>query len=137
MFHPPVPPSVDDVGARSPYRARRPRLSDDRERATGKRIVRKQCFGISLDGHRAGTHVRERPGRPAKRYEIRVQSILDEGWSAWFGGLEVRSEGENTTVITGAVADQAALHGVLTRINDLGLTLVSVCQRDASSRRER
>jgi hypothetical protein len=62
----------------------------------------------------------------AVRYEIRVQGILGEDWSVWFGGLTVRSEGEDLTVIEGTVPDQAALHGLLTRINNVGLTLVSV-----------
>ena len=64
------------------------------------------------------------------RHEIRVQGSLDERWSAWFDGLEVRSEGEDVTLIAGFVADQAALHGLLTRINDLGLALVSVHRID-------
>ena len=62
----------------------------------------------------------------AARYEIRVQGLLDDHWSDWFGGLTVRSEGEDMTVIAGIVPDQAALHGLLTKINDVGLTLVSV-----------
>lgn len=70
----------------------------------------------------------------AARYEIRVQGILDEHWSDWFGGLSMRSEGEDMTVIAGIVPDQAALHGVLTKINDVGLTLVSVDRiEDAAS----
>jgi hypothetical protein len=64
--------------------------------------------------------------RSALRYELRVQGILDERWSDWFGGLTIRTEGEDMTVIAGIVPDQAALHGLLTKINDLGLTLVSV-----------
>jgi hypothetical protein len=60
------------------------------------------------------------------RYEIRVEGILDQQWSAWFGGLTVRSEGSDVTLITGIVPDQVALHGLLTRINDVGLSLVSV-----------
>ena len=71
-----------------------------------------------------------RKNRLTPQYEIRVQGILDERWSAWFGGLAVRSEGEDVTLITGRVPDQAALHGLLARINDLGLTLVSVCRTD-------
>lgn len=77
-----------------------------------------------------GATMTERKNRLAPHYEIRVQGILDERWSAWFDGLEVRSEGDDVTLITGPVPDQAALHGLLTRINDLGLTLVSVCRRD-------
>lgn len=64
------------------------------------------------------------------RYEIRVQGIIDERWSAWFGGLTVRSEGDRTTVISGMVPDQAALHSVLTQISNIGLTLVSVLRVD-------
>ena len=74
-----------------------------------------------------GVTMTERKNRLAPRYEIRVQGILDERWSAWFDGLEVRSEGDDVTLVTGRVPDQAALHGLLTRINDLGLTLISVC----------
>ena len=64
------------------------------------------------------------------RYEIRVRGILDERWTAWFEDLQVSSDGEET-VISGPVADQAALHGVLTKVRDLGLFLVSVRQLDA------
>ena len=59
------------------------------------------------------------------RYEIRVRGILDERWTAWFEDLQVSSDGEET-VIAGPVADQAALHGLLTKVRDLGLFLVSV-----------
>ncbi len=59
-------------------------------------------------------------------YEIRVEGLLDERWSSWFDGLEVRTIGENETLIVGQVADQAALHGLLSRVNDLGLVLISV-----------
>ena len=59
------------------------------------------------------------------RYEIRVKGILDERWTAWFEGLQVSSDGEET-VISGPVADQAALHGLLTKVRDLGLFLISV-----------
>lgn len=79
-----------------------------------------------------GVSMTERKNRLAPQYEIRVQGILDERWSGWFDGLEVRSEGDDVTLISGGVPDQAALHGLLTRINDLGLTLVSVCRRDGS-----
>jgi hypothetical protein len=59
------------------------------------------------------------------RYEIRVDGVLDRRWTAWFGGLAVRSDGRET-VISGEVADQAALHGLLDRIGDLGLVLILV-----------
>jgi hypothetical protein len=61
----------------------------------------------------------------SSRYEIRVKGILDQRWSAWFEDLEISSDGEET-VICGQVADQAALHGLLTKARDLGLFLISV-----------
>ena len=58
-------------------------------------------------------------------YEIRVEGVLDQRWTAWFEGLEIDSD-QNQTVIWGPVADQAALHGLLNRVCDLGLVIVSV-----------
>ena len=63
------------------------------------------------------------------RYEIRVKGILDGRWTAWFEGLQVSSNGEDT-IISGSVADQAALHGLLTKVRDLGLFLISVRHLD-------
>ena len=63
------------------------------------------------------------------RYEIRVRGILDGRWAAWFGDLHVSSDGEQT-VIAGPVADQAALHGLLAKVRDLGLFLISVRHLD-------
>jgi hypothetical protein len=63
------------------------------------------------------------------RYEIRVEGILDRSWTAWFEGLQVDSDGRQT-VISGRVADQAALHGLLNKVCDLGLVLISVCRSD-------
>ena len=62
----------------------------------------------------------------AGRYEIRLAGHLDAHWAAWFDGLAVTHEGDGTTVISGQIADQSALHGVLQRVRDLGLPLVSV-----------
>ena len=56
--------------------------------------------------------------------------MLDRHWSAWFEGLELRSEPDGVTVLAGPVADQAALHGLLAKIRDLGLPLLSVCRID-------
>ena len=64
------------------------------------------------------------------RYEIRVRGILDERWTAWFEDLQVSSDGEET-VIAGPVADQAALHGLLNKVRDLGLFLISVRHLDS------
>ncbi len=59
-------------------------------------------------------------------YELRVQGHLDDRWSAWLGSLAVRRQDDGTTVLTGPIVDQAGLHGVITRIRDLGLPLLSV-----------
>jgi hypothetical protein len=58
-------------------------------------------------------------------YEIRVIGVLDQTWSDWFDGFSITRQGEET-VLQGEVTDQAALHGLLTKINSLGLTLVRV-----------
>jgi hypothetical protein len=63
--------------------------------------------------------------RPAD-YEVRVRGVLDGRWSGWFDGLEVSSDVPGQTLIAGPVADQAALHGLLARVRDLGLPLLSV-----------
>ena len=66
------------------------------------------------------------PGPP--QYDIRVQGHLDARWSAWFGGMSLTNESDGTTVIYGPVVDQAALHGLLEKLRDIGLPLVSVTQ---------
>ena len=65
------------------------------------------------------------------RYEIRLKGHLDSRWSAWFDGLSLSNENDGTTVISGPVVDQAALHGLLQKVRDLGLPLVSVTQVQA------
>ena len=59
-------------------------------------------------------------------YEIRLRGHLDARWAAWFDGMTLTREGDGTTRIHGPVADQAALHGLLRRVRDLGLPLLSV-----------
>lgn len=59
-------------------------------------------------------------------YRLRVDGHLDHHWSSWFGDLTLTHEDDGTTSLTGAVADQAELHGLLTKIRDLGVTLISV-----------
>ncbi len=67
------------------------------------------------------------PGRhPPARYELLVDGHLDDYWSAWFGDVTVTREGAGTTSLSGLVADQAELHGLLAKIRDLGLTLISL-----------
>jgi hypothetical protein len=67
---------------------------------------------------------------PFDLYEIRVRGVLDGRWSAWFDGLEVSSDQAGQTRISGPVADQAALHGLLAKVRDLGLPLLSVRRID-------
>ncbi|MFG1622460.1 hypothetical protein [Kribbella sp. NPDC049227] len=64
-------------------------------------------------------------------YEIRLQGQLHPRWASWFDGLTVTSAADGTTVIHGRVADQAALHGVLQKLRDLGLPLLSVARTDS------
>jgi hypothetical protein len=63
-------------------------------------------------------------------YEIRVNGVLDGGWSAWFDGLQVSSDEHGQTSIAGPVVDQAALHGLLAKVRDLGLELLEVRRTD-------
>jgi hypothetical protein len=70
------------------------------------------------------THTPKRQGPSG--YQLRVDGQLDEHWSSWLGDLTLTHEDDGTTCLTGAVADQAELHGLLTKIRDLGVTLISV-----------
>ena len=58
--------------------------------------------------------------------EIRIEGRIDEHWSDWFEGLMITRTAEGETLLTGEVSDQAALYGLLAKIRDLGLSLVSV-----------
>jgi hypothetical protein len=81
---------------------------------------------IFVSRHEAGKH----GGQPSMGqplvYRIRVRGQLGPQWSAWFEGLSVAETAGGDTTLTGQLADQSALHGVLARIRDLGLELVSV-----------
>jgi hypothetical protein len=59
-------------------------------------------------------------------YQFRVAGHLDDRWSAWFGELTISRDDDGTCTLTGPVADQAQLHGVLARLRDIGATLVSL-----------
>ncbi len=61
-----------------------------------------------------------------QRYEIRLKGHLDDRWAKWFEGLTITLEEDGHTLLTGPVVDQAALHGLLKKVRDLGLPLVSV-----------
>jgi len=62
------------------------------------------------------------------QYEIRLQGHLGPRWAAWFDGLSLTNEDDGTTILRGAVVDQAALHGLLHKLRDLGLPLMSLVQ---------
>ena len=64
--------------------------------------------------------------RAPVHYEIRVNGVLSGSWSAWFEGLQVTSDENGQTIIAGPVANQAALHGLLAKVRDLGLELLEV-----------
>ena len=64
------------------------------------------------------------------RYEIRIRGQLHPRWAPWFDGLTVTPGPEGTTVLRGPVTDQAALHGLLQRVRDLGIPLVAVSRLD-------
>jgi hypothetical protein len=72
-----------------------------------------------------------RPTSSATGYEIRIQGRLDPRWTARFDGLSIRHDVDGTTVLSGLVTDQAALHGLLSQIRDLALPLIGVTQVDA------
>lgn len=67
----------------------------------------------------------------AQAYTFRIKGHLDRGWSDWFDGLTLTHHVDGTTVLAGVVSDQAALHGILTKIRDLGIVLISVLPLEA------
>jgi hypothetical protein len=66
-------------------------------------------------------------------YQIRVKGILNEQWSDWFDGLAIAPQACGETLLTGPVRDQAALHGLLAKVRDIGLPLLSVKRVDVAS----
>jgi hypothetical protein len=69
-------------------------------------------------------------------YEIRVQGRLDQRWSSWFDGLTLSYEGDDITVLSGPLVDEAALHGVLIKVRDLALPLLAVSRVPDSKKRD-
>jgi len=67
----------------------------------------------------------------AGQYEIRLKGRLDARWATWFDGLRLTHEADGTTSLRGPVVDQAALHGLLQKVRDLGVPLISVTQVEA------
>jgi hypothetical protein len=67
-------------------------------------------------------------------YKIRVKGHLDGGWSEWFDGLEITNSENGVAVLSGEIVDQAALHGVLNKVRNLNLPLISVTSVDPDQR---
>ena len=63
-------------------------------------------------------------------YEIKVEGLVDDLWAEWFHGMTITYVNNEETILAGEIQDQSALHGVLERIRDLGLTLISVRRID-------
>ena len=64
-----------------------------------------------------------------QNYEIRVKGHLNARWADWFDGLTLTQESDGTTLLSGPIVDQAALHGLLGKVRDLGLPLIAVHRR--------
>jgi len=65
-----------------------------------------------------------------QQIEIRVKGQINPQWSEWFGGLTINHSGSDETVFTGLILDQASLYGIIARMRDLGLQLISVSSED-------
>ena len=70
------------------------------------------------------------PNNP-RYYELRLQGDLDPRWSTWFGGLALTHDPDGTTTLRGPITDQSELHGLLTKVRDLGVVLISLQLVDA------
>jgi hypothetical protein len=83
--------------------------------------------------HPIAIYLRDMPidegGGLGESYEIRLEGHLDARWADWFDGLNLTQLSDGTTVLRGSVIDQAALHGLLGKVRDLGLPLIAVMHR--------
>ena len=70
----------------------------------------------------------------AERYKIELQTSIDHDWSSWMGNLELAHTPTGHTILTGNVPDQAALHGLLARIRDLGIAILLVVRLESTDR---
>jgi hypothetical protein len=81
-----------------------------------------QVEGTPEKEHREGG----KPSTGGELYEIKIIGHLDQDWSEWLGGLQIIPECEGNTLLIGVIPDQAALHGLLVKIRDLGLPILSL-----------
>jgi hypothetical protein len=68
----------------------------------------------------------DKPNTKAPYYEIRLKGHLEARWADWFDGMAITLAEDGSTLLSGTLADQAALHGILKKVRDVGLTLLSV-----------
>ena len=96
------------------------------------RLDREECDNVDEGREQTAIVVNTAGGREEQGstegqvYQIRIKGYLDSRWSSWLGDLTMIHASDGTTVLTGLVADQPALHGLLIKVRDLGLTLLSV-----------
>jgi len=76
--------------------------------------------------NKSDTHSQENDANQPVVCQIRIKGHLNHQWAEWFGGLSIIQEADGTTLLTGPVVDQAALHGILKQIRNLGMPLLSV-----------
>lgn len=69
-------------------------------------------------------------------YQLRIKGLLDRQWTEWFDGMAISPTEDGDTLLTGPVEDQAALHGLLKKVRDAGMSLVSVAPVEPSGRRK-
>ena len=69
-------------------------------------------------------------GEAGIEYEIKIKGYLEAHWTDWMGGLNITHDRKGNSLLTGVVPDQAALHGILIQIRDLGLTLISITPKN-------
>jgi hypothetical protein len=86
---------------------------------------------MGLDGDRPGDNEERAQGAapdstPGYRYAIRVEGLLDDHWSQWLDGMTITHEASEVTRLEGAIIDQAALHGLLIKLRDLRLPILTV-----------
>jgi hypothetical protein len=75
--------------------------------------------------------LKRKPGQPIV-YQIRIKGHLGQQWTDWFDGLSITLEEDGNTLLSGPVIDQAALHGVLKKVRDLGMPLLSVTSAESN-----
>lgn len=85
-------------------------------------------------GHLEGSAMHRSADSHATTYEIRLSGRLDARWASHFEPLSLRHDADGTTVLSGPIADQAALHGVLQRVRDLGIPLISITRSEPERR---